>query len=85
MLKQQKFLTSLLEKLDSEASCEVIDTMFKIRSIITDPTNIVLYFAGGLDQLKSPVGPIKEFLPVELGETKKQQRLVYKINRYSFL
>lgn len=74
MLRQQKFLTNLLEKLESEKSYEVVDSMVRIRSIISDPANLVLYFAGGLDQLKCPVKVIKDFLPAELNDRMKQQR-----------
>lgn len=69
-------MTCLLEDLESEKSCEVLDKMSKVRDIIVDPANVVLYFAGGLDQLKSPVNPIKDFLPEDLMGKKKQQRLV---------
>ncbi|KAI4464378.1 presequence protease [Holotrichia oblita] len=73
ILRQQKFLTCLLEDLESERSCEVLDKISKVRDIIIDPANLVLYFAGGLDQLKSPVNPIKNFLPEDLMGKKKQQ------------
>lgn len=73
MLKQHKFLTQLLEKL-SEDSESVISTLNKIRSTITNPSNLALYFAGNLDILsESAVEAINHFLPDELKDQKKQK------------
>lgn len=74
MLKQHKFLTQLLEKLNKDAE-SVISVLNKIRSTLTNPSNLALYFAGNLDILStSAVEVINNFLPEELKDQKKQKR-----------
>lgn len=75
MLKQQKFLTQLVEKLDANNS-EVLENLEKVRSIITDPANVALYLAANLEYLKGdPAEVIKEFLTPELNLIENQQSL----------
>lgn len=77
MLKQHKFLTRLLETLNKEPGA-VLSVLNKIRSTITNPSNLALYFAGNLDILKASVANIiNDFLPNELKNQKKQKRLVF--------
>lgn len=74
MLKQHKFLTQLLERLGGDPE-SVISVLNKIRSKITDPSNLALYFAGNLDILKpNAAEAINDFLPSELVEQRKQKR-----------
>lgn len=74
MLRQHKFLTQLLEKLNEDPE-PVISTLNKIRSTITNPSNLALYFAGNLDILgDTAVDTINDFLPDELKDQKKQKR-----------
>lgn len=75
LLQQNKFLTELISQLDSDANKEIVDKVEKLRKIITEPSNVVLYVASNLDYLKDPVKPINEFLPSELGVAEKLQRL----------
>lgn len=74
MLKQHKFLTQLLEKLGKDPE-SVIKVLNKIRSTITNPSNLALNLAGNLEILKSSAAEvINNFLPDELKEQKKQKK-----------
>nr|CAH7739234.1 unnamed protein product [Callosobruchus chinensis] len=76
VLQQNRFLTEIIEKLDTEAGGkEILEKMETLRKIITDPENFVLYLAGNLDYLKEPVKAIKGILPDGVKAPQKQQRL----------
>lgn len=60
ILKQHKFLTSVVEKLESDNAKDVLKDIEKIREVLLDPNNFVLYIASNLDNIKSPVQPIKK-------------------------
>lgn len=75
ILKQHKFLTKLTEQLQSNCCNEVIKVMNEVRKNVTHPSNVVLYFAGNLDVLKSPVQSIiDKFTPPELTDLKSKNR-----------
>lgn len=67
MLRQQMFLTILLEKLNDDRASSVIDDMLKVRNILTNPKNMVLHLALNLDhvtkKLSDPATPWEKFLP----------------------
>ncbi|VEN47404.1 unnamed protein product [Callosobruchus maculatus] len=76
ILQQNKFLTEIIENLDTEAGGkEILEKMETLRKIITDPANFVLYLAGNLDYLKEPVEAINGILPDGVNALQKQQRL----------
>ncbi|KAJ9588208.1 hypothetical protein L9F63_018429, partial [Diploptera punctata] len=59
MLRQHKFLTAVIEKLESKEKCEeVLKEIESVRQIITEPTNIVIHMAANLDHLASKVGDL---------------------------
>lgn len=76
MLRQQKFLTSLVERMDIDSEWEVIySDIEKVRTLMTSPSNIVIHMGANLgvlsmkyanvlspwDQLSSKdIGPVKE-------------------------
>lgn len=75
ILKQHKFLTKLTEQLQGDCCSEVIKVMDEVRKNVTHPSNLVLYFAGNLDVLKSPVKSIiDQFTPPELKDLKLKKR-----------
>lgn len=78
LLQQNKFLTELISQLDNDASKDIVEKVEKLRKIITEPSNFVLYIAGNLDYLKDTVKPINDFLPLELVNTNKQQKYLAK-------
>ncbi|XP_067002472.2 uncharacterized protein C05D11.1 [Anabrus simplex] len=76
MLRQHKFLTSLIEKLESKDSCqEVLDEIESIRNIITDPENMVIHMSTNVEKLVSecgdPVKPWSALLPSNKNPVKK--------------
>lgn len=63
IFKQHKFLVKLIQKLEADPN-DVLETMEKLRKIITAPSNVALYFAGNLDLLKPTAATsINDFLP----------------------
>ena len=77
MLRQHKFLTALIEKLDTSTTCEqVLKEIEAVRQHITDPTNIVVHMAAHVDQLASRVGdlvqPWGNMLPADKTPFKKK-------------
>ena len=77
MLRQHKFLTALIEKLDSKEKCEeVLKEIESIRQIITEPANIVIHMAANIDHLACKVGdlekPWKNLLPAAKTSSKKK-------------
>ncbi|XP_046995924.1 uncharacterized protein C05D11.1-like isoform X1 [Schistocerca americana] len=77
MIRQHKFLTSLIEKLDSREKCsEVINEMEKARQLLTDPGNMVVHLSTNVDQLVTkypdPVKPWEKLLPEDKTPAKKQ-------------
>jgi hypothetical protein len=70
MLRQHKFLTALIEKLDSKVKCErVLNEITTVHQIITDPASIVIHLAANVDQLADKVGdlvqPWRNVLPAD--------------------
>ncbi|KAJ1519883.1 hypothetical protein ONE63_004123 [Megalurothrips usitatus] len=58
LLRQQKFLTTLIEKLGNpEDAKAVVADLEKVRQIITSPSNIVLHMASNLNDLPTSVKP----------------------------
>lgn len=52
MLRQHKFLTALVEKLDSAEECaKVLSDLEEVRQVITDPRHMVVHLAANVDQL----------------------------------
>jgi hypothetical protein len=77
MLRQHKFLTALIEKLDSKETCEeVLSEIEYVRQIITDPANIVIHLSANVDQLANKIGdlvqPWREVLPANKVVKKKK-------------
>ncbi|KAK3910629.1 hypothetical protein KUF71_020443 [Frankliniella fusca] len=79
LLRQQKFLTSLIEKLgDAEESKKIIANLEKVRQVITSPCNIVLHIAANLEELPSHVKPVglvdilSELLPSDVKPVSKK-------------
>ncbi|KAG5896524.1 hypothetical protein JTB14_020497 [Gonioctena quinquepunctata] len=75
VLQQSKFLSKVISKLDSDASKDIVADIEKVRKVITDPSNLVLYLAGNLDILDKPSRPLEDFLPPEIKVTEKQRKL----------
>ena len=72
-MRQQKFLTSLIEKLGTEdGSKAVTSDLEKVRQIITSPNNVVLHLAANLEDLPihvkpdDPVTILSELLPSDV-------------------
>lgn len=70
MIRQQKFLTSLIKKLESEDGCnEVLKNIELVRQKITSPENMVVHLATNVDklQMKFPdlLKPWEELLPTD--------------------
>lgn len=74
MLVQSKFLTNIIEKLNGEFTEEVIFTFDKLRKLITDPKNVILYCAGNLDILRNVEKPLKNIIPEDVILTEKQAK-----------
>ncbi|XP_076754478.1 uncharacterized protein C05D11.1 [Xylocopa sonorina] len=56
MLRQQKFLNSVLERLNDETGQkEVISEIESVRKILTTPKNMVLYMATNVDKLTAQI------------------------------
>ncbi|PNF33802.1 Uncharacterized protein C05D11.1 [Cryptotermes secundus] len=77
MLRQHKFLTALIEKLDSKEKCEhVLNEIKSVHQIITDPSSIVIHLAANVDQLANKVGdlvqPWRNVLPADKVAEKKK-------------
>lgn len=77
MLRQHKFLTALMEKLDSKEKCEhVLNEIKSVHQIITDPASIVIHLAANVDQLANKVGdlvqPWRNVLPSDKVAEKKK-------------
>lgn len=52
LLKQQKFLSALIEQLDSEQGAEkVINKLNKVRDVITRPENLGLHIAADWEEM----------------------------------
>lgn len=67
VFRQHKFLTQLVSDLEGPNSAEVLAMMEKVRSIITDPSNVTLYCAANLDYLgENPVEAFNNLLTPEL-------------------
>lgn len=72
MLRQQKFLTDLLETLKATPAA-VIDKINSLRKIITNPANMVLYGAANLAHLpENPEEVLKLLLPEKVTSTRKK-------------
>nr|CAD7597482.1 unnamed protein product [Timema genevievae] len=65
MLRQHKFLTSLLERLESPAlSQKVLQELEEVRAVLTQPANIVVHLAADVDKLPGdPADPWAQMLP----------------------
>nr|CAD7430732.1 unnamed protein product [Timema monikensis] len=65
MLRQHKFLTSLLERLESPAmSQKVLQELEEVRAVLTQPANIVVHLAADMDKLPGdPAEPWAQMLP----------------------
>lgn len=77
MLRQHKFLTALIEKLDSKEKCEhVLNEIKSVHQIITDPASIVIHLAANVDQLANKIGdlvqPWRNVLPADKVAEKKK-------------
>lgn len=61
ILVQSKFLTDIIQKLNSETSNEVLEVLETLRKILTEPKNVILYIAGSLDNIDDVVTPLNNF------------------------
>lgn len=76
ILKQHKFLTKVMETLDSDKSKIILDDLKKVQSILTDVNNMCLYFAGDLESNKNICAiKISDVLPEAIRGTKIQKPL----------
>lgn len=56
ILRQQKFLTKMIERLNNESSeQEVIAEIESVRKVLTSTENVVLYIAANVDKLSAEV------------------------------
>ncbi|GIY84345.1 uncharacterized protein C05D11.1, partial [Caerostris extrusa] len=66
MLRQSRFLTKVIEKLDSDPS-EIVDKLNSVREIVTKSDRITVHVAANLDNLKKMLQPeqpwVESFLP----------------------
>lgn len=61
MLRQQRFLSKMLERLSSEKGrVEVMTEIEDVRSILTSNKNMVLYMAANVDKLTNQVSDVYE-------------------------
>lgn len=70
MLRQQQFLTKMLEKMNTEeGQKEVLADMEAVRKILTSTKNMALYLAANVDKLSMQVPDVydawKEFADVD--------------------
>lgn len=77
MLKQQKFLNSLLEKIDKvELADAIIDDLNSIRKILVDPKNIGLHIAADFNKLAESkdelIKPWNKIVELELCPAEKR-------------
>ncbi|KAL3282009.1 hypothetical protein HHI36_005212 [Cryptolaemus montrouzieri] len=63
LMIQNKFLTSLIEKLDGPESDKIVETFNTVRNILTSYDNFALYLAGNLKCLPNPAQIIKDTFP----------------------
>ncbi|CAH1183590.1 unnamed protein product [Phaedon cochleariae] len=75
VLQQSRFLTEVIEKIDSEAGKDMLANFEKVRRILSDPSNLVLYVAGNLETLKDSAKPLEDFLPPNVKAPEKLQKL----------
>jgi len=62
MIRQQKFLKTLLKKLECSPN-EVINDLEQVRFYLTKPANMLVHMATDLGLLKDPMSPWLSFLP----------------------
>lgn len=56
MLRQQKFLNNVLERLNNETGQkEIVSEIESVRELLTIPKNMVLYMATNVDKLTAQV------------------------------
>ncbi|XP_071956159.1 uncharacterized protein C05D11.1-like [Antedon mediterranea] len=75
MIRQHKFLTELVSKLDSE---EVVKSLNELREILTIPSNIRVHMTVDLKKLAaftSPIAPWDAFLPSNISSDKKHTKV----------
>lgn len=59
MLRQQKFLSNILDRLnDEKEQKEVISEIEIVRKALTTPENMVLYMATNVDKLTSQISDV---------------------------
>lgn len=75
VLQQHKLLTDVQSKLESDDNGELIENLEKVRKILCDPSNVVIYVSGNLKLLNNPVRPINEFIPPGVIEIIQQCKL----------
>ncbi|KAK6619201.1 hypothetical protein RUM44_003583 [Polyplax serrata] len=81
LLRQQKFLTELVEKLDNPATAEVVlRELDTVRVLLTAPGNIAVYVAANLDTLSLThpdiIEPWTEVLPKHVNPVKMKYSVV---------
>ncbi|XP_057672406.1 uncharacterized protein C05D11.1-like isoform X1 [Diorhabda carinulata] len=75
VLQQYKLLTEVQSKLECGDTEELIGNLEKVRKILSDPSNVVVYVSGNLNLLNNPVRPISEFIPPGTADIVKQYKL----------
>ena len=65
MMKQQRFLKTLLKKLDCSPN-EVIKDLEEVRFFLSKPSNMFVHMAGDLSTLSSPTEPWSKLLPAHV-------------------
>ena len=63
MLRQQKFLKNILLKLDaSRTASEVVDTLFRLRNLVTDSSRMRVHVSANVRKLRAVVDPIQPWM-----------------------
>ncbi|CAH0557668.1 unnamed protein product [Brassicogethes aeneus] len=75
MFLQNKFLADVIQKINSGNGEELVYIFEKLRKMMTDPSNVVLYCSANIDSLADPVEPLKKIIPSDMQIVKKQQKL----------
>lgn len=74
VIKQQKFLTQLVEDLEGPKVNEVLENIEKLRNIITEPSNVILYCAADFETLPCDIAKaINGFYPPDRAALAKPQ------------
>ncbi|ERL93539.1 uncharacterized protein C05D11.1 [Dendroctonus ponderosae] len=73
ILVQSKFLTDVIQKLNEEGAPDVLNDLENLRAALTNPSNLVLYIAGSLENIADVTTPLSGLLLADQVPSTKSQ------------